>query len=85
MMIPYVIHLLFLCYTILLFLRIASSWFPHHIQSHQFCRFLSFYTDPYLNLFRKVLPPLGGVLDISPILGFFALRILEAMLQGFFR
>lgn len=79
-----VIHLLFSCYTVLIFLRIASSWFPAW-QRHQFIRFLSFYTDPYLNVFRRIIPPLGGVLDLSPMLAFFALRILENVVLGILR
>lgn len=78
------IHLLFLSYTILLFVRIIGSWFPAW-QGHHLFRFVSFYTDPYLNFFRKILPPLGGVLDLSPILAFFALRILEIGILGFLR
>jgi YggT family protein len=39
--------------------------------------FVAFYTDPYLNLFRRLIPPIGGVLDLSPILAFFGLEILE--------
>ena len=31
--------------------------------------------DPYLNLFRGIIPPIGGTLDLSPILAFFALNI----------
>lgn len=74
-----IIHLLFTCYTLLLFVRIVVSWFPswHY---HHLVRFVAFYTDPYLNLFRRLLPPLGGVLDLSPILAFLALRILEVVL-----
>lgn len=81
-MIPYaveVIKIAFLSYTILLFLRILLSWFPHW-QAHHLVRFIAFYTDPYLNLFRRIMPPLGGVLDLSPILAFFGLRILEMIL-----
>jgi YGGT family len=33
-------------------------------------------TDPYLNLFRGVIPPLFG-LDFSPILAFFLLNLLS--------
>jgi YggT family protein len=77
----FAIHILFVSYTVLLFLRIVSSWFPAW-QAHHFVRFVSFYTDPYLNLFRRLLPPLGGVLDISPILAFFVLRILEMVILG---
>lgn len=78
----YIVKLLFTTYTVLLFLRIISSWFPAW-QGHNLVRFVAFYTDPYLNIFRRLLPPLGGVLDISPILAFFALRILEMILLNF--
>lgn len=84
MNLAYIISLLFTSYTVLLFIRIVSSWFPAW-QAHQFVRFVSFYTDPYLNLFRRIVPPLGGVLDISPILGFFALRVIEMILLGLIR
>lgn len=78
----YIVKLLFTTYTVLLFLRIISSWFPAW-REHHLVRFVAFYTDPYLNIFRRLLPPLGGVLDISPILAFFALRILEMILLNF--
>jgi len=84
MNLAYIIHLLFVTYTVLLFVRIICSWFPQW-QAHHLIRFVAFYTDPYLNLFRRLLPPLGGVLDISPLLGFFGLRIAEMILMGFVR
>ena len=42
-------------------------------------------TNPYLNLFRRFLPPLGGGgfrIDISPILGVIVLFILQAVVVG---
>ena len=78
------VHLLFVSYTALIFLRLLSSWMPGW-QAHRFVRFVAFYTDPYLNIFRRVLPPLGGMLDLSPILAFFALRLLEMFFLGLFR
>lgn len=74
-----IIHWLFLTYTIMLFIRVLSSWIPQ-FQNSAFIRFISFYTDPYLNLFRRIIPPIGGVLDISPILAFFALQLGEYIL-----
>lgn len=79
-----VTHLLFLSYTILLFARIASSWLPN-FQGHTVVRFIAFYTDPYLNIFRRLIPPLGGVLDLSPILAFFSLRIAETLILSLMR
>ncbi len=73
------IQVSFIVYNCLLFFRVISSWFSAW-QAHQVVRFVAFCTDPYLNFFRRLLPPLGGVLDLSPILAFFALRILELVL-----
>ena len=30
--------------------------------------------DPYLNLFRKFIPPLGGMVDVSPIVALLVLQ-----------
>lgn len=75
----YVIHLLFSTYTILLFIRIVGSWFPSFAGT-KFMRFVAHYVDPYLSIFRRIIPPIGGVLDLSPLLAFFALRIGESLL-----
>lgn len=74
-----IIHWIFLIYTLFLLVRIIGSWFPAFSQ-HKMMRFVAFYTDPYLNLFRRFIPPIGGVLDLSPLLGFFALQIMENLI-----
>jgi len=38
-----------------------------------------------LNLFRRFIPPIGGMLDLSPLLGFFALQIMEGIILFFIR
>jgi YggT family protein len=75
----YIVHLLFSSYTILLFVRVVGSWFPSFANS-KFMRFVAHYVDPYLNFFRRIIPPIGGVLDLSPLLAFFALGILEKII-----
>ena len=72
----YVIRLLFICYTLMIFIRIIGSWFPN-LRYHKFIRFIAFYTDPYLNLFRRFIPPIGGTLDLSPLVAFIVLRLVE--------
>ena len=37
-------------------------------------------TEPYLNLFRKILPPIGGVVDITPILALLVLQLVVSFL-----
>lgn len=70
-----IVDRLFFVYMMMLFARIFSSWLPE-IQQYRFMQFISFYTDPYLNLFRKFIPPLG-MLDISPIVAFLSLNLIE--------
>jgi YggT family protein len=41
--------------------------------------FLCYLTDGYLNLFRKIIPPFGGI-DFSPIAACFALYIINIVL-----
>ena len=84
MMVIYCIRLAFSAYTLLLLCRIIGSWLPQ-LRSHRFMYFVGKYTDPYLMIFRRVIPPIGGVLDLSPILAFFSLRLIERMLLFFIR
>lgn len=76
------IRLLFTVYSLLLIIRIFGSWFQG-FQQTAFFHFIAHYTDPYLNIFRRFIPPIGGVLDLSPILGFFALQLLEWLITKF--
>ena len=70
----------FTCYMILLFIRIISSWFPQ-MQGHPILRFVAFYTEPYLGVFKRVIPPLGAF-DLSPLIAFFALQFIESIVKG---
>lgn len=76
---------LFLVYIILIFLNILSSWIPRMPYNPALRATLDFIketTDPYLNFFRRFLPPIGGggfALDLSPILGVILLFILRAV------
>ena len=54
--------------------RILLSWFPQ-AQGVGFLQPVYQITDPYLNLFRGLIPPVFG-LDLSPILAFFLLNVL---------
>ncbi len=66
-------------YLLLLFVRILLSWFQTAGWAQQAMSFLSPITDPYLNIFRSFIPPLGGI-DFSPILAILALQFLAGML-----
>jgi len=67
----YVYILLILAYIILSWIRLPYSIWLSRIQ-----RFLYDVCDPYLRLFRRVLPPLGP-LDLSPMLAVIVLIVAQ--------
>lgn len=68
-------------YFVLLIIRILLSWFPNVNWMNPPFSILSQLTDPYLNLFRSFIPPLGGI-DFSPILAIFVLQIAASAFLG---
>ncbi|XP_075508240.1 ylmG homolog protein 2, chloroplastic [Primulina tabacum] len=59
-------------YNTLLVVRLVLTWFPNAPPA--VVSPLSTICDPYLNIFRGIIPPLGGTLDLSPILAFLVLN-----------
>ncbi|MDF5713740.1 MAG: YggT family protein [Rhizonema sp. NSF051] len=68
-------------YQTLLIIRILLTWFPTINWFNQPFAALSQITDPYLNLFRSVIPPLGGI-DLSPMLAFLVLYVATNILSS---
>ena len=82
---------LFLVYLILIFIRILLSWIPR-LPYNRYLRgvvgFVEEVTDPYLNLFRRFIPPIGGggfALDLSPILAIVLLLLVSGLVVGLIR
>ena len=73
------IHLLFMLYTGLIFVRVAVSWFPE-MQKYRVIEWVASITDPFLNLFRRFIPPIGGIIDLSPLIALIVLQILERII-----
>ena len=63
-------------YTILIFVRCLLTWLPNNTSAMQsISSVLGRICDPYLNLFRRIIPPIGGTIDISPIIALLALQL----------
>jgi len=78
----YTVRLVFTVYTLMIVICVFGSWFPR-LQRLRFMDFIVHYTDPYLNIFRRLIPPIGGVLDLSPLIGFFVLQLLQKLVFMF--
>jgi YggT family protein len=85
------VNTLTLVYLVLIFIRIIMSWIPRIPYNRFLAGFLKFVTDvtdPYLNLFRRILPPVRmgpGALDLSPIVATFVLIIVSSIVVGIIR
>jgi YggT family protein len=82
---------LFLVYIILIFLNVLSSWIPRMPYNRWLRAALDFVaetTNPYLSLFRRVIPPLGGggfALDLSPMIGIVVLFVVRGLVVALIR
>ncbi len=85
------VNALFTVYIILIFVRILMSWIPSLPTSGPVAVVIGFVrdtTDPYLNVFRRFLPPVGGsgfALDLSPMVGVILLLVAQALVVGVIR
>ena len=82
---------LFVVYTILILLNILISFvprMPYHPWLRAVLDFITETTDPYLNIFRSIMRPLGGpggmAIDLSPILAILVLGIIGGIVVGAF-
>ena len=73
-----IIDLIFRAYTLMLIARIVASWLPQ-LNEYRLMQFVSYYTDPYLNFFRRFVPPLG-MIDFSPIIAFLCLSFGQSLI-----
>jgi len=85
------IEAVFIVYFVLIFIRVLLSWVPR-IPYNRYVRaavgFVEEVTDPYLNVFRRFIPPLGGggfAIDLSPMLAMVVLYFVGLIVVGAIR
>ena len=67
-------------YILCIFIYVLTSWIRLPYALRAFQRFLYDICEPYLRLFRRILPPLGP-LDLSPIVAVFALYFIQLVVN----
>jgi YggT family protein len=72
-------------YLLLIFVYVLTSWvrLPYSLWVRRIADFLRDVCEPYLRLFRRVLPPLGP-LDLSPVVAMLSLIVLVRVVDTLF-
>lgn len=72
-------------YTFIIFVYVILSWIPvKRGLLADIDNVLAKLCEPYLGLFRRFIPPIGGMLDISPIVAILALQLVVRLLYIIF-
>jgi YggT family protein len=77
------VNALFVVYVILIFIRIVASFVPRMPYNRYLRAVLDFateVTDPYLLFFRRLIPPIGGGFDLSPMIGLIVLFVAQKLI-----
>lgn len=62
-------------YSLIIFVYVMMSWLPvNRGILADIYQVLGKVCDPYLNLFRKIIPPIGGMVDVTPIVALLVLQ-----------
>jgi YggT family protein len=77
------LHVFVYLYIFLILAYVITSWIrlPYSPWLNRIQRFLYDVCDPYLRLFRRILPPLGP-LDLSPMIAVIALVVVDRIVIG---
>lgn len=70
------VNTVFLFYRYMIIIYILMSWIPNARASFV-GEWLGKLVEPYLAPFRRIIPPIGGMLDISPIVALIALIFVQ--------
>jgi YggT family protein len=72
-------------YILLIFVYVLTSWvqLPYSVWVRRITDFLRDVCEPYLRIFRRILPPLGA-LDLSPVVAMLALIALMRVIDALF-
>ena len=72
-------------YVLLIFVYVLTSWvqLPYTVWVRRISDFLRDVCEPYLRIFRRILPPLGP-LDLSPVVAIISLFVLMRVIDALF-
>ena len=70
-------------YSLVICVYVLMSWLPTNAGVlAQIYDVLGRVCDPYLDLFKRLIPPIGGMIDITPIIALLVLQLAVRLLIG---
>ena len=82
----YLIYQLGVIYTFIILIYCIFTWIPTNTSGvlSDVKGFFAKITEPYLNLFRKLIPPIGGTVDVTPIIAVVVLQLVCGLVARIF-
>ena len=72
-------------YSMVIFVYVMMSWLPTSSGVlRDIYDVLGKICDPYLDLFKRLIPPIGGMVDITPIIALLVLQFGVRLIVGLF-
>lgn len=75
------LSLLIEIYIFVIFVYVFIPWVSPGARYQSWYRSLGQFVEPYLGIFRRFIPPLRGMLDLSPMVAILVLIIIDTALQ----
>ena len=76
----YLVYQFFNLIMLVMLIRVLLSWFPNVNWYKEPFYSLKKFTDYIFEPFRRIIPPIGGMLDISPIFAFIVISIIQTVI-----
>jgi len=77
-----IISTLFRAYAFLILVRVVLSWVspdPYREPFHSIVGVLHRLTEPVLRPLRRIVPPVGGTVDVSPVVALLLLELVRSL------
>lgn len=73
-------------YSIIIVIYCLLTWIPTGYDGvvYDIKLFFQKITEPYLNLFKRLIPPIGGTVDVTPIIALLVLQLAVSILARIF-
>ena len=77
----FIVNLIFQIINIAILVRVVLSWIPHN-KMNPLINIIYKITEPILKPIQSIVPPIGGGIDITPMIAIFLIQLLRPIIIG---